>query len=130
MAVNLHPTILTMLEEAKWMRRLGLKIPEKFHTLNMANVKKTYDQLKVSVCVCVCVCVYVSSIKCLYSSIVYTALQYLLEEKCRVWESIPSVFTPLMKYHLNKVSTCLSTVGLCVCAHTPSHRYFKVYCVY
>ena len=47
MSVNLHPTILTMLEEAKWMRRLGLKIPDAFHTLNMANVKKTHDQLKV-----------------------------------------------------------------------------------
>ena len=47
MSVNLHPTIPTMLEEAKWMRRLGLKIPDAFHTLNMANVKKTHDQLKV-----------------------------------------------------------------------------------
>lgn len=47
MSVNLHPTILTMLEEAKWMRRLGLKIPDAFHTLHMADVKKTHDQLKV-----------------------------------------------------------------------------------
>ena len=54
MAVNLHPTILTMLEEAKWMRRLGLKIPDRFHTLNMANVKKTYGQLKVCVYIYVC----------------------------------------------------------------------------
>ena len=45
--MNLHPTILTMLEEAKWMRRLGLKIPDTFHTLHMADVKKTHDQLKV-----------------------------------------------------------------------------------
>lgn len=48
MVVNLHPTIVSMLEEAKWMRRLGLKIPENFHTLNMANVKKTHAQLKVT----------------------------------------------------------------------------------
>ena len=47
MEVNLHPTIVSMLEEAKWMRRLGLKIPESFHTLNMADVKKTHAQLKV-----------------------------------------------------------------------------------
>ena len=75
MAVNLHPTILTMLEEAKWMRRLGLKIPEKFHTLNMANVKKTYDQLKVSVCVCVCVCV---CIRVLYKVLVFINCLYCL----------------------------------------------------
>ena len=48
MVVNLHPTILSMIEEAKWMRRLGLKVPEKFHVLNMADVKKTHDQLAVS----------------------------------------------------------------------------------
>ena len=47
MVVNLHPTVLSVLEEAKWMRRLGLKIPESFHTLNMANVKRTHAQLKV-----------------------------------------------------------------------------------
>ena len=47
MEVNLHPTIVSMLEEAKWMRRLGLKIPENFHTLNMADVKRTHAQLKV-----------------------------------------------------------------------------------
>ena len=47
MVVNLHPTIVSMLEEAKWMRRLGLKIPNSFHTLNMADVKRTHAQLKV-----------------------------------------------------------------------------------
>ena len=50
MVVNLHPTIVSMLEEAKWMRRLGLKIPESFHTLNMADVKQTHAQLKVGLC--------------------------------------------------------------------------------
>ena len=55
---NLHPAIVAMLEEAKWMRRLGLKIPPAFHALSMSNVKQTYDQLKVCVYVCVCVCVY------------------------------------------------------------------------
>lgn len=47
MVVNLHPTIVSMLEEAKWMRRLGLKIPNNFHTLNMTDVKRTHAQLKV-----------------------------------------------------------------------------------
>ena len=45
---NLHPSIVNMLEEAKWMQRLKLGVPEAFHALTMANVKQTFDQLKVS----------------------------------------------------------------------------------
>jgi hypothetical protein len=39
-----------MLEEAKWMRRVNLKIPEVLHIVTIANVKKTYSQLLVSQC--------------------------------------------------------------------------------
>lgn len=44
---NLHHSITTMLEEAKWMSRLNLKIPEILHIITIANVKRTYSQLLV-----------------------------------------------------------------------------------
>jgi len=50
MKPNLHPAIVAMLEEAKWMQRLGMQVPPTFHTLSMSNVKQTYDQLKVCLC--------------------------------------------------------------------------------
>jgi len=50
MKPNLHPAIVAMLEEAKWMQRLGMQVPPTFHALSMSNVKQTYDQLKVCLC--------------------------------------------------------------------------------
>ena len=47
MKPNFHPAIVAMLEEAKWMQRLGMQVPPTFHALSMSNVKQTYDQLKV-----------------------------------------------------------------------------------
>ena len=38
------------------------------------------------------------------SKIVLYYLQFLLDEKNRVWETIPEVFASLMKYHVRKVS--------------------------
>ena len=46
--VNLHPTIVNMLEEAKWIRRLGFEVPSGVHRVSLANVKANYDQLKVA----------------------------------------------------------------------------------
>ena len=45
--VNIHSSIPTMLEEAKWMQRLGLQVPETVHQLSVSNVRSNYDQLKV-----------------------------------------------------------------------------------
>lgn len=47
MKVNLHPIIVNMLEEAKWIRRLGFEVPPELHRISLANVKANYDQLKV-----------------------------------------------------------------------------------
>lgn len=44
---NLSPVVLTLVEEAKWMRILGLKIPENYNSVTMATVKKTYAQVNV-----------------------------------------------------------------------------------
>ena len=49
MKVNLHPIIVNMLEEAKWIRRLGYEVPPELHRISLANVKANYDQLKVVV---------------------------------------------------------------------------------
>ena len=37
-------------------------------------------------------------------------MQFLLDEKARVWESVPEVFATLMKYHARKVSDTLQLV--------------------
>lgn len=50
--VNLHWTIVNMLEEAKWIQRLGFEIPAGLHRISLANVKSNYDQLKVTIIVC------------------------------------------------------------------------------
>ena len=36
-----------MLEEAKWMQRLGLEVPDTIHQLSLTNIKNKFDQLKV-----------------------------------------------------------------------------------
>ncbi len=59
---NLHPTIVSMYEEAKWMRRLNLKVPPAYHALTMANMKETYDQIKVHIVFC-----YLGDIHCCIS---------------------------------------------------------------
>lgn len=45
--MNLDPTVVGILEEAKWMRTLRLKVPDAFHTLSMVGVKHTHDHIKV-----------------------------------------------------------------------------------
>ena len=45
--VNLHSSITSMLEEAKWMQRLGLEVPDAIHQLSLTNIKNKFDQLKV-----------------------------------------------------------------------------------
>ena len=47
---NLHSSITTMLEEAKWMRRLHYKVPDMLHSITIANIKKTYSRLVVCCC--------------------------------------------------------------------------------
>lgn len=46
-SVNIHSSITTLLEEAKWMQRLGLEVPDAVYQLSIANVKSNCDQLKV-----------------------------------------------------------------------------------
>ena len=48
-SVNIHSSITTLLEEAKWMQRLGLEVPDTVHQLSIANVKSNCDQLKVHI---------------------------------------------------------------------------------
>ena len=45
--VNLDPAAVGVLEEAKWMRRLKLNVPDAFHVLSMADIKQTHDRMKV-----------------------------------------------------------------------------------
>ena len=47
MFVNIHPNIVNMMEEAKWMQRLGLEVPPAIHQLSLSNVKCNHDQFKV-----------------------------------------------------------------------------------
>ena len=44
---NLHSSVVSMMEEAKWMARLGVKVPPQANSVTMTNIKKCYDQLKV-----------------------------------------------------------------------------------
>ena len=55
MKVNLHPAIGNMLEEAKWIRRLGFEVPPEMHRISLSNVKVNYDQLKVNCAVYHCI---------------------------------------------------------------------------
>ena len=48
LTVNLGPAMVGLLEEAKWIRTLRLKVPDAFHTLSMADVKHTHDRIKVT----------------------------------------------------------------------------------
>ncbi len=47
LGVNLSTAVVTLLEETKWMKVLGLKIPDTFNTATMATIKSNYYQLKV-----------------------------------------------------------------------------------
>ena len=44
--------------------------------------------------ICKCICVRCGAL---------CPLQFLLDEEARMWQSVPSVFTSLMKYHIRKV---------------------------
>ena len=46
---------------------------------------------------------------CIPSNVTLAVVQFLLDEKARVWESVPEVFSTLMKYHARKVR---STIGI------------------
>lgn len=46
---NLDFSVVSMMEEAKWMQRLGVKVPTQAHSVTIAAVKQHYDQLKVCV---------------------------------------------------------------------------------
>ena len=46
---NLYFSVVSMMEEAKWMQRLGVKVPAQAHSVTIATVKQHYDQLKVRV---------------------------------------------------------------------------------
>ena len=48
MRPNLDPSIVCMMEEAKWISYLGLKVPPEAHSDTLIAVKQHHDQLKVS----------------------------------------------------------------------------------
>ena len=52
-AVNIHSTVINMLEESKWMSRLGLEVPNTIHQLSLVNVKANHDDFKVHTCTCI-----------------------------------------------------------------------------
>ena len=58
MEPNLHSSVVFMMEEAKWMTHLGMKVPPEVHSTTLICLKKNYDQLKVYIyhCVSVAVC--------------------------------------------------------------------------
>ena len=47
LGVNLSSAVVTLLEETKWMKVLGLKIPNTFNAATMATIKSHHAQLKV-----------------------------------------------------------------------------------
>lgn len=47
MEPNLHHCVLSLLEEAKWMGHLGMKIPPEANSTTIISVKKHFDKLKV-----------------------------------------------------------------------------------
>ena len=61
-AVNIHSTVINMLEESKWMSRLGLEVPNTIHQLSLVNVKANHDDFKVHVHTCTCTCILHSNI--------------------------------------------------------------------
>lgn len=46
---NLHSSVVSMMEEAKWMAQLGVKVPPEANSITMVTIKKYHDQIKVRV---------------------------------------------------------------------------------
>ena len=92
MEPNLHSSVVSMMEEAKWMTHLGMKVPPEASSAVLISVKKNYDQLKVYI---------VHVVELLAVSLV---LQFLLEEEAQLWQAVPTILTSIMKYHIRKVS--------------------------
>ena len=44
---NLNFSVVSMMEEAKWIAHLGVKVPPEANSVTMATVKKHHDHLKV-----------------------------------------------------------------------------------
>lgn len=44
---NLHSSVVSMMEEAKWMAQLGVEVPPQANSITMVTIKKHHDQLKV-----------------------------------------------------------------------------------
>ena len=47
MEPNLHSSVVSMMEEAKWMAHLGMKVPPEANSPTLVSIKKHYNQLKV-----------------------------------------------------------------------------------
>ncbi len=54
---NLSLAVVTLMEEAKWMRILGLKVPDNFNAVTLSSIKSDYAQIKVNSLQCMSVCV-------------------------------------------------------------------------
>lgn len=46
---NLHSSVVSMMEEAKWMAQLGVKVPSEANSITMVTIKKHHDQIKVRI---------------------------------------------------------------------------------
>ena len=44
---NLNFSVVSMMEEAKWMAHLGVKVPPEANSVTVVTVKKHHDHLKV-----------------------------------------------------------------------------------
>ena len=47
LAPNLDFSIVSMMEEAKWMAHLGVKVPPRANSVTVVTVKQHHDHLKV-----------------------------------------------------------------------------------
>lgn len=101
---NLHSSVVSMIEEAKWMAQLGVKVPPEANSITMVTIKKHHDQIKVAHEYFLLI---TSTDSCAW-------YQFLLDEEARMWKAVPAVFTSVMKYHIRKVETVLSAYILSV----------------
>lgn len=46
---NLHSSVVSMMEEAKWMAQFGVKVPSEANSITMVTIKKDHDQIKVRI---------------------------------------------------------------------------------
>ena len=63
---------------------------------------------------------------CTPSHVTLAVVQFLLDEKARVWESVPEVFSTLMKYHARKVR---STIGIYSKSTVPHLEMYMHWCM-